>query len=971
MAVDDPPRETSAATTGLLVRYVERRAGPGAVAAVLERSGVPWTAEELRDEARWFSYDDRIALFEAMVDVLGDPDATYDLGAWVARSGVNPSLILLLRALGSPRQVFRQLPRAVTKFSTTSTMRVLEVGEAHAVIRYDLHDGYQHSRLDCRYAQGLFSAVPTLFGLPAARVLHDECESDGLPACLYHVTWDRRRRTRWSRGSGDDEALAELVALRSQFEALQDAAADLVASEDLDAALGNVIARAGAAVLAPSYLGVVRSPDGGAPVVHSSGLTPEEVTTLADRLLAGDDLGSHTVVVDIETARRHHGRLAVLYPEGTRGPEGERALLAAYAGHAGAVLDQIAALEASRRGESRARALLSLAHELASAGDDETVARTVAAALPRVVGCVRSSVLRWDPDVGLLQAIAACGLHPDEEARLLAARVRPDDMPEFVEMLATRAPTTADRRTASPKLASLLHAVGAETITVVPLLAGSELLGIVTAGWAPGDVPDGPLDEVVERLRGVADQASGALQNTRLLAAVRHQSLHDALTGLPNRVLFSRDLTGRLSQPAGTRQVAVLFCDLDRFKAVNDELGHAAGDELLRQVAARLRTVVRANDLVGRLSGDEFALILEVVDEDEAALVADRVIEQFVRPFRLEGRAVAVTISVGVAVGSPGQHSADGLLRAADEAMYDAKQRGRNQVVASGGGPGPVRFRATPRDPDGPLQQQLTDAIAGGELRVRFSPVVALRGVAHRTVASGPRQLPIVGTHASVRWDHPQRGPLSPATLLAAEPDPGVGVELDLWTLAAAAAAHSALDPGVRSGLQLVVPVGIASVLDERVAVAVRSAARTHDLGPGQLVLEVVENRPSTDLSAVAEQLAALRHAGARVALGGFGAADSTLASLYSLPFDRLTLDRQLVAPLAGDGAAVTLVRGVLAMARELGVEVAATGVEERGQLLALESAGCALVRGALLGPPSGTIATGVVAVAPPAGVQR
>src|SRR5690606_32168069 len=116
------------------------------------------------------------------------------LGSSAAHNGLNPSLVLVIRALGSPRQVFRQLPRAVAKFSTTSTMEILEAGEAHAVIRYRLHDGYQHSRLDCRYAQGLFTAVPTVFGLPPARVLHEECESDGHPACRYNVTWDRRRR---------------------------------------------------------------------------------------------------------------------------------------------------------------------------------------------------------------------------------------------------------------------------------------------------------------------------------------------------------------------------------------------------------------------------------------------------------------------------------------------------------------------------------------------------------------------------------------------------------------------------------------------------------------------------------------------------------------------------------------------------------------------------------------------------------
>jgi hypothetical protein len=313
---------------------------------------VPHPLAELEDEARWVSYDTRVRLFEAAVEVLGDPRAPYAMGASALRSGLNPSLVLLLRALGSPRQVYRQLPRAVPKFTTTSTMEVVESGPTSATLRYRLHEGYVHSRLDCEYAQGLISMVPEIFGLPPATLVHAECEAEGHPACVYHLTWARRRRLRLGRArvqaASEDH---ELLALRRQFEALQSAAADLVGSEDLTAALRRITQRAASAVLAPAYLLAVHGPDG-SPLMQSEGLDRARADELGRRLLAGDDLGPGAVVVDVASRRRSHGRLAALYAPGQQGPANERGMLAAYAGHAAAALDLLVALEETAGGRT-------------------------------------------------------------------------------------------------------------------------------------------------------------------------------------------------------------------------------------------------------------------------------------------------------------------------------------------------------------------------------------------------------------------------------------------------------------------------------------------------------------------------------------------------------------------------------------------------------------------------------------------
>jgi len=501
----------------------------------------------------------------------------------------------------------------------------------------------------------------------------------------------------------------------------------------------------------------------------------------------------------------------------------------------------------------------------------------------------------------------------------------------------------------------------------VPLIVGDEVIGLVTVQSYRSSVLYGPADQ--ELLSFVASQIANSLtrrrsaeslkrayeqlehrveertlalrkeiiERERMQDQLRHQVMHDSLTGLPNRG-YLRDRIDRVLgaiRREPQQHCALLYLDVDRFKIINDSLGHLAGDEVLKEVATRLAGCVRHPDLVARLSGDEFAILLEEVElPRDATAVAQRVMDALSAPMLITGKELQVTASVGIAIGDHHYDAADEVLRDADIALYRAKELGRK------------RFELF----DETLAKNVVDVLAlEGELRQAlqydqfepyFQPICRLDGGQ------------VVGYEALIRWNHPQRGVLRPGDFLKIAEDCGLIETID-WRMFELSC-ELLLQHG-RTDTFMTVNVSALHLrhadFDGRL---IQLLERT-GLSPSRVVVEVTEGALLDNPERVRATLDRLRTIGVGAALDDFGTGYSSLSYLHSLPLRILKIDRAFVQELdkGANTSSTTVVAAILALARALNIQVIAEGIETNIQYGALMAMGCEMGQGYLLGHPS------------------
>ena len=415
--------------------------------------------------------------------------------------------------------------------------------------------------------------------------------------------------------------------------------------------------------------------------------------------------------------------------------------------------------------------------------------------------------------------------------------------------------------------------------------------------------------------------------------ALLHQAFHDTLTALPNRALFA----DRLGQALARRErrpteAAVLFLDIDRFKWVNDSLGHAAGDELLVGVAHRLQRVLRPGDTVARFGGDEFVVLCEEMGSgDEALLVADRMRHVLAAPFELGGREIGLTASIGIALASTSTHDTpDALLRDADAAMYRAKERGRDRVELFDD---QMRSRAMARLE---TESALRRALEYGQMKVYYQPVVKL--------STGR----VAGVEALVRWNHPERGLVSPSEFITVAEETGLIVALGGFVLTEACLQVARWNCRHPASPPLTVSVNLSAhqLRTRGLRDLVIRALKQSGLQPRFLCLEITETALVEDADASRAALDGLKDLGVTLAVDDFGTGYSSLIYLRRFPVGVLKIDRSFVVGLGTNAEDTAIVSGVVGLARALGMLAVAEGVETPEQAVRLAELGCPLGQG-------------------------
>jgi diguanylate cyclase (GGDEF)-like protein/PAS domain S-box-containing protein len=418
-----------------------------------------------------------------------------------------------------------------------------------------------------------------------------------------------------------------------------------------------------------------------------------------------------------------------------------------------------------------------------------------------------------------------------------------------------------------------------------------------------------------------------------------HQAVHDPLTGVANRVLLTDRLTQallRMERQPG--KIAVLFVDLDHFKGINDTYGHDAGDRLLVEVAERLTVLARRLDTVARFGGDEFVLLCDkLLTGADVRVIADRVVRALAVPFVDNGTEFNITASVGVVMTSDPYAGGEDLLRDADAAMYQAKERGRNQYQFLDAS---LRERATAKFA---IETELIRAIEREQFRLEYQPVFALS------------DQHIVGFEALIRWDHPERGTVPPAEFINVAENRGLIVAIGTWALNEACrqlVEWTSVRTSKGSPLTMAVNVSGRQLRAIDFVDEVTSALGRHGLAPGQLCLEITETALIEETADARDALEELASLGVHIALDDFGTGYSSLAHLRQFPVDILKIDRSFVDRLETSDRERQIVAAVTSMAHVLGMTVVGEGIETLGQLRELTDLGCDDGQGFLLARP-------------------
>src|SRR2546423_2823808 len=782
------PGQITCSMASTLLRHVRARLGDEAVNELVRMAEVPYTPAHLDDVSNWIGYEEAVALLDAGAALTGDDAIARHVGEEAVRQHAGTTVATLLRSLGSPEAVFEQLSVGVTKFSTVTDLVVTEVVPGRAVLRSKVRPGFIRHRRLCDWTIGLLSQPPALFGLPPASVEQSTCAVDGGDHCEYTVTWDADR----AASAADPQELitaleAQMVAMSQRLDSMYATARDLIAFDDVDAALARITERAATAVRAPKYLLAVRTGADDRVHVHHRGFVDEDPDAVAQALLeqSDDEPDAGRLVADVASRTRHYGRLLAVSPSGGFFPQ-ERDMFTVYARYAASVLDTATALEDARRRHRESRALLELSRAVAQVNTGDEVAQRLVKAVPAVVDCDRVGVFLWNEQDDALTCRAVTELSGSASDRLRDLRIGASDSPAIAEQIerAETRPLNFDLETADAFIGRVMRRMGSAALVLVPIVAHDHYYGFISVSVAGRTERLHLTRALDETLAGIAAHAATALDNARLIETMAHQARHDSLTGLLTHRAFQESLEEGVRNGA-QRTFTLALIDIDDFKLVNDLRGHTVGDEALRLVTRALLSNVREGDTIFRVGGEEFAVLLPGLTAEDARPVAER-LRAAVASI---GFTVPLRVSIGLASWPQDASDRQGLFECADAALYTAKHAGKDCTMCAEPdqdigeeGPVPQRLLNLLRNKDG---ETLAHCAQVAALAVKVGAALGLEGdrLGQLRLAG---QLHDIGKVAVPDRILSKPGALDDNELRLVQTHPAVGAEiLDAWGFAA------------------------------------------------------------------------------------------------------------------------------------------------------------------------------------------
>jgi diguanylate cyclase (GGDEF)-like protein len=897
-----------------LIYRLEENLSADDLSELLARAGETRSLEDLKDMASWTSFDQFKRLLQGASRSLDS--AFQAVGSDVSSA---TAVAEILQAFDSPEAVLRagddiHMLVPMRRYETT------ELAPNEWTIREWFIEGFAPYPEFCAFVAGQYAGIPMYFGLPAAEVVEEECQCRGDSACLFRLRWEEDDEGT-SRGQHHD---VHTKLLEARFDQLKQMITDLASNERYEDVLQGIVRSSMRAVIAGGAILALEARTGSPRKVYCEGLTEAEADSLADDLLGGVGR-ERSIAVEVTSVRRHYGVLAIDERGGIFGSQAQ-STLETYAQLAAAALDAADAMEDARHQANTARVLLELSTSLAEIVGTEEMAAKVARAVPDVIDCDRVAVFLDDADwqgagSGEVRLVASLG-YPDEAVATLRSRSYHQAHPGTVSEYGIERSLVSDFGT--------MATVGA------PITSAGNVIGQIVVGVTTDPERLVVTPRLAERLKGLAAQASIAISNARLVDQIRFQALHDPLTGLPNRSLILDRIEQMLARGRRTNvATAALFIDLDGFKGVNDTLGHAVGDQLLRAVTARLALTMRDSDSVGRLGGDEFIVLVDGATMDAGPeLVAERLLSVLRAPFELEGlpnSPLTLTASIGIAVGI--RPSATELLRDADIALYEAKTAGKDRfVVFQPEMHTVVQDRLL-------LEMDLRDALTSGQFFLAYQPIFNL--------ASGET----TGVEALLRWRHPDRGVVQPDDFIPVLEDSGMIVDVGRWVI------QEACRQGARwhaRGHRLDVSVNVSArqLETDQLIEDISYALEASGFDARSLIVEITETAIMRNVSTVVSRLVALKATGVRIAIDDFGTGYSSLAYLQQFPVDTLKIDRSFISTMADSPESGALIRTLVQLGKALGLETLAEGIEESAQYSQLERDQCDSGQGYLYARP-------------------